>query len=186
MHRLMDPCRDLVWQRGSGRSTIVWRRSLRELEDFWQRLQHAVKEMWEITGHGRSTAPLQRIRALYQSHADKRMRHLQYWEREHMGMHDKNQHRPARLRLRGCKRQALGKAVAKLPLVRKLLLRWRNALMKQEQRTENLRCKKEQAERRQRAAWKRKRAREEEWLRRKCAREEQAAKRLRSRVGRKL
>ena len=117
----------------------------------------------------------QHIDATYKSQAAVRNRHLQCWERQHMSMNDEHQYRSARVRPRVKRKRR--RAIDQLLLVRKLLLRWRNALKKQEQMAENQRRKalrqrkKEQTDHRRLEALKRKRAREE-----------QAATRLRSRA----
>ena len=144
---------------------MVWRYGPVELENLWDGIQNAVKEMWEGTGQGRSMLPLRRMRALYNSHAAVRNRHLQYWERQHMCMHDLNRHRAARFSVRT--RHPLH-AVHTVCLVRALLLRWTKTLKRQErvaeifQRRLMRQCKKKLAERRHLELARRKRAREEQ------------------------
>lgn len=149
---------------------MIWHFGLGDLEDLWDRFQKAVAEMWRSAGEGRSAKQLRRVRSLYVSHAGVRNKHVQYWERQHMGMNDRNKHRPSRLRDR-CDRSAdaTRKLTDKvLQKVRKLLLRWQNALRKKD----------EMALQKQRQRFLQER-RKQELAQRKRAREEQKAERLR-------
>ena len=82
-----------------GRQSVYWRYSPVHLEDVWGRFQLAVVEAWKIAGVD-STAILQKIRSRYEERAPFRSASLQVWERQHMGTHDKNKHRPSHLRER--------------------------------------------------------------------------------------
>ncbi|CAK9101325.1 DnaJ protein homolog 2 [Durusdinium trenchii] len=169
----LAPFRECVLKPGQHSGAIIWRYGPSDLEGVWARIQEVVKEMWENTGEGRSAAQLRRMRALYKSRARVRSKHLQRWEQQHMGKNDKS----ARVRPRVKRKR---QAIDKLLLVRNLLLRWHNALKKQEQMAECQRRKvlrqrkKEQTDRRRL-----------EVLKRKRAREEQAANRLRREALRK-
>ncbi|CAK9034897.1 DnaJ protein homolog 2 [Durusdinium trenchii] len=170
LRRCMDPFRECARRRSWGRATMIWHFGLGDLEDLWDRFQKAVAEMWRSAGEGRSAKQLRRVRSLYVSHAGVRNKHVQYWERQHMGMNDRNKHRPSRLRDR-CDRSAdaTRKLTDKvLQKVRKLLLRWQNALRKKD----------EMALQKQRQRFLQER-RKQELAQRKRAREEQKAERLR-------
>ena len=82
-----------------GRQSVYWRYSPMHLEDVWGRFQLAVVEAWKIAGVD-STAILQKIHSRYEERAPFRSASLQVWERQHMGTHDKNKHRPSHLRER--------------------------------------------------------------------------------------
>ena len=191
----MAPFRECVKQTGGiGRGSMIWHYSPQDLESLWKRLQDSVAEMWE----GRSAPALQRMRSCFDSNAEIRNRQLKYWEREHMAMHDKNKHRPRRLRavpqLRWerrhmamhdkkapkKRRQDRKPVVDVLVSVRKLLLRWRNQIHRQEKLAEMERQK--LLRQRQRDRRERKRL---EALKRKRAKEEQKAERLRREALRK-
>lgn len=149
--RYIDPFRELAGKRGRGRSSIIWRYGILELEAVWERFQKAVAEMWDKSDTSRGAVILQRMHDGYQSQASMRHQHLQYWEREHMCMNDKLEHQPSRFCLRAANQHS---ALDKLPLVRKLLLRWQKALKCQEQQLRD-------RQRRLQVLKRRKRAREE-------------------------
>ena len=162
----LEPFRSHTKQKiGRGRGSLIWQHSPLEVEHVWECFQTAVKEVWEDTG--RSEAQLQRIRRLYKSNAAVREKHLQYWEAQHMAMHDKPKQRstlPSPKQL-----------LRRLTMLRRLLGRWANVLKKDEKRrqlAERRRLlKKRQAERVE--------GRRLEHLKRKRAKEEQKTERLR-------
>ena len=95
MRSLLEPFRQ--YAKNMGWQSVYWCYDPVHLQDAWERFQIAVADTWEIAGVD-STAILQKIRSLYEAHAPFRSTGLQRWERQHMAMHDKNRHRPWRLR----------------------------------------------------------------------------------------
>ena len=98
MHSVLEPFRQYSNQIGV-RSSLYWRYSPVHLEDAWERFQSAVAEAWEIAGVD-STSILQKIRARHEAQASLHRASLQHWEQQNMARHDKNRHRPPRLRER--------------------------------------------------------------------------------------
>ena len=170
LRTFMDPVRECARGNQGGRGSMIWRYSQVELEDMWHRFQRAVAEMWEMTG--KCSAPqIKRMHAMYKSSAGIRQKHLQYWERQHMAMHDRKKHRPAHLR---CRRRRRAPNVDKLTRVRRLLRGWGKAMKKQEHMAEKARQK--QLRQRKRERLERQRS---EKLKKKRVREEQKSERLR-------
>ncbi|CAK8993844.1 DnaJ protein homolog 2 [Durusdinium trenchii] len=192
LRTLMAPMRQCVTRPGL-RGSIIWHYGLVELEDLWLRIQDAMKEMYESTTEGRRANALRRLRAAYDAHTDRRARHVQFWEQKNMQMHDKENHRSRRRAGPGAgkKTQVLCKAVDRLPVVRRLLLRWRKALIQQERKTQLERRKllqqqkKEQLKRQRLEALNQRCRKEEEALKRKRARDERDAERRRREALRK-
>ena len=64
-----------------------------------QRFQSGITEMFRLAGKDGSEV-LKRARHWYQLTVPRRQRLLQFWETQHMAMHDKNQYRPRQWRLK--------------------------------------------------------------------------------------
>ena len=64
-----------------------------------QRFQSGITEMFRLAGKD-GTEVLKRARHWYQLTVPRRQRLLQFWETQHMAMHDKNQYRPRQWRLK--------------------------------------------------------------------------------------
>ena len=95
MRSLLEPFRQ--YAKNMGWQSVYWCYDPVHLQDAWERFQIAVADTWEIAGVD-STDILQKICSLYEARAPFRSTGLQRWERQHMAMHDKNKHRPWRLR----------------------------------------------------------------------------------------
>ena len=171
MRSCLAPFRNLP-KRNWGKGSLVWQYGPVDLEALWARIQAAVEAMWESIGEGKSQLKLQRIRTLYQTTVALRNKHFQFWERRHMTMHDKNKHRPDKLRERSGRKPP--SIASKLTLIRRVLCRWGNAMKRQEQMAEKARRKLLQQRKRERLERQRL-----EKLKKKRAREEQKSERLR-------
>ena len=132
-----------------GRGSIVWRRSPVELQELWEHFHDAVREMYESIGEGRSEGPLKRLCLLYHSNGHLREQHLRYWEQQHMAVHDKNLHRPYRLRehVRDRPAQRAGNDARRFSLLRKLLEKWSQIIAKEKLKRERERQKAERLRR---------------------------------------
>ena len=168
LRKCMDPFRQ--YAKSWGRSSMFWWYSPEHQRAAWERFQEAVAEMWEIAG-GSCAQILQKIRAYHDSNAARREKHLQIWERQHMAMQDKSQHRPKRLRghfIHVSERRDSDVVHETLRVVKKHLGSWDSILQKHMKMLENHRRKalaqrkRAWQEERRRKEWTRKRARQEQ------------------------
>ena len=168
LRKCMDPFRQ--YSKSWGRSSMFWWYSPEHQRAAWERFQEAVAEMWEIAG-GSCAQILQKIRAYHDSNAARREKHLQIWERQHMAMQDKSQHRPKRLRghfIHVSERRDSDVVHGTLRVVKTHLRSWDSILQKQMKLLEKHRRKalaqrkRAWQEEQRRKEWTRKRARQEQ------------------------
>eukprot|EP00438_Fugacium_kawagutii_P017847 Skav205678 [mRNA] locus=scaffold2818:64564:66418:+ [translate_table: standard] len=186
----LRPFRKYVWN--LGRSSIYRRYSPVQLEDVWQNFQKAIADAWEIGGKD-STGYIAKIRSRRMASADVRNRHLRQWESERMALHDKNRHRPKRLRFpsrfrsQTWERQRMNQedriihqrtrpmnGTAEVSVLRKLLRKWKRMLNSEAQLVDKARRKRLQERKRQRNE-----QRQQEVLKRRQLRKQQQQERLR-------
>ena len=96
LRSLLVPFRDYT-------ARSVWSYSPVHLEEAWGRFQKVVAEAWEVAGADRTNF-MKIAHARYNAMATCRKEALRSWEREHMAMQDKNQHRPKYLQDRSTMR----------------------------------------------------------------------------------
>ena len=92
LRKLLEPFRNR-----RGRNTRAVSCSPVHLEEAWDRFQKAVAEAWEVAGSD-STGFMKTARARYDAFASSRKKAIEFWERQHMAMQDKNTRRPKALR----------------------------------------------------------------------------------------
>jgi hypothetical protein len=94
LRRLLEPFRTPT---GIKKNQMFVQYSPAGLQDSWEQFQKAVAAAWEITGLD-STKYMEQLRAGYAAAASSRQKHLQWWERRHMNIQDKNIYRPQKFK----------------------------------------------------------------------------------------
>ena len=94
LRRLLEPFRTRT---GIKKNQMFVQYSPAGLQDSWEQFQKAVAAAWEITGVD-STKYMEQLRAGYAAAASSRQKHLQWWERRHMNIQDKNIYRPQKFK----------------------------------------------------------------------------------------
>ena len=102
MRRHLEPFRQ--YSLNLGAKSLLWQYTPAHLQDAWERHQNALIDAWAVA-QADSTKFMQTLRGHYEANSCLRQRHLQRWERQHMGAQDKNEYRPKRLQERSSRRR---------------------------------------------------------------------------------